>query len=317
MEKSVEEAILKYCDLKSRLTDESKRTKEERAESIDAKRTIGNLLLCSMEKNDVRCVCLGDDVGDKKYVRLAPPSRRSMKVDSFEKVYSLLEGVSSLVSTVPDVEVPSHVVRIFKERALERGPPPGPPRLVQTKRPLKSDHAKEIPHLPSETKRLTSQYAEAKREYEKCKENVSHLRSEVKSAETSLLPLLPSEGALVKLKKGDKESVVRLIRVDPPPPPPSSTPSSSSKPSPPTPPPSNPSPPPSSNPSDQKRLSLRSASQVVRTAAEEAVKARSTPDIDFDVALRACVSRLLSSNFGDCLPPQKKPRLKSVSYQKG
>ena len=67
---SYEKAILEFCKAREEFCHEKRRTKDERAEHFDAEKTLNGLLVESMKKNNIKCICMGDEVGAKKYLKV-------------------------------------------------------------------------------------------------------------------------------------------------------------------------------------------------------------------------------------------------------
>ena len=318
-ESEVEAAILEYCTAREALMAHRRTTKDERTEHVDAEKTLQGLLVESMQKHEITCICLGDDVGADKYLRMVPAPKRSMKIKTKEDLLSLVANMTPHLTTVAKADVAHTVVQIFKQRAKERGPPVGKPRILVAKRMATKSSAANITErdmLPNETKNLSLQYLEARNDLLDARQQVKPLRARQVEAEERLLPLLPVEGALVRVSgggKGRKEKTIRLQRVDPTSSHTSQLPDQTSTTGPPDqtpPPPSDPTLPPDSSSSDPmssspapqpppttpnqappSSIGMRLAVAMVRDAAEEASGVRLTPTMDFDEALKACLIR--------------------------
>lgn len=322
--KTCENVILEFCKAREELSVEKRATKDERAEQLDAERTLNGLLIESMKRNGVTCICMGDEVGEKKYLKALPPTKRSVKIKTVDDILELTKDMSRYVETIPKPELAAAVVNVFKKRALDKGEV-GSSRLVLTQKGTRGNIT-ERTMLTGETLSLSCQYIEAKTELMSARDKITKLKNKKVDAEKRLIPLLPSEGVLVKVSGGEgrKEKTIRIqssatSRSSAPEAAPPGLPSKDSpgdatlppapSPHPPgdatlsSPPPSSPPlpgdatlsspPPPPTRP--LLKLGMREAISIVREAATEASEVRHTPDMDFDEALKVCIVRRISS----------------------
>jgi hypothetical protein len=311
---SYEQAILEFCKTREELCAEKRKTKDERSEHLDAEKTLNGLLIESMEKNNITCICMGDEVGEKKYLRVMPPTKRSIKIKCVDDILELTKDMSRHVDTIPKPELAAAVVSIFKKRALERGQV-GSSRLVLAQRGSRGNIT-ERTMLSKETLNLSCQYIDAKTELIDGRNRLKRFKNRQADAERKLIPLLPSEGALVKVSGGEgrKERTIRLHATTPgasripsrttsggsptvpsevppeippeipPEVPPEVTSNDSFKVSPEAPATSS-----SASTPPFPKLGMRTAISIVREAASEASEVRHTPDMDFDKALKVCI----------------------------
>ena len=100
----------------------------------------------------------------------------------------------------------------MRERLRDRGPPPGPPRLVL--RPTPAQSATVPPTPPDETRRLLTQYLDAHRDRLETREALAPLRAAKRRATEALAPLL-EQPAIVRVKVGPVDSNCRFLRVAP------------------------------------------------------------------------------------------------------
>lgn len=287
MADSFDEAVQEYCRAKQELSTLQRKCKDEHLERVDAEKTLSNLLLESMTKNGVSCICMGDEVGEKKYIKVVPPVRKSMKIKTEDDLLSLVEGMSKSLDPVSKSDIPAAVVFLFKKRALERGES-GKPRLVLTHKPVRRMRIDERDMLATETKNLSTQYVEAKHDLLDERDQMRPLKEKQKETERTLLPLLPSEGTLVKVSGGEgkKEKTIRLQRFVKEP---NAAPAGKSA---------------------SKSIGIRSAICIVREAAEEASEVRDTVSLDFDEALKACILKRIRS-FREQVPVPR-PKIKTT-----
>ena len=219
---TADSALLAYCTARERLRRAEAASKDDRAEQLDAERTLRGLLTDSMQRHAVSCMTVpGPGDGSARYVRLAPPTRRSCKLTCVDDALSLVDGVARQLTEVALQDLPKATVALVRDRARERGPPPGPPRLTLVSRASTASSrgttsaTVDLVHAPSETRNLVTQYLEARVERDAGRAALKPLRAQRKQAEEALLPML-QEPATVRMARGDKECTMRIERVAPP-----------------------------------------------------------------------------------------------------
>ena len=267
-----------FCHARDALRRAQHSAKDELSERREAAKALGGMLRESMEKHGVPCmpVPVAQD-GAAQYVRLVPGVRRSCSLRTDEDALALVEDVARHVEHVPAEELPGAVAALVRARARERGPPPGPPRVVLAKHAARVPKSKEdafaasdtpIPAvLPAETQRLAGEFVQAQKERAAVAAPVRAARVEYKAAEQALLPAL-SAPATVRVQRPGQAAAQTLSvrRVDPP--------------------------------ARPARLGVRMLLPLVREAAAQAAKHRGA---GFDTALRETLASLLASR-GDARP---------------
>jgi hypothetical protein len=219
-----------------------------------------------------------------------------MKIKNEEDLLSLLHDISRHIEGVAKTNVPSAVVTLVKARAKERGTISEQKRLSITKRG-QCQGITERDMLPPETKGLAVQYMDAKTELNEMRARFQPLRQHQKAAEQKLIPLIAANGTVVRIAGADgrRPRTVRIECVDssaatnapsaPSAPSATSAPSDTSA----TTVPVNPATSSPTHTTPHSSFGMRRVAALVFEAAQEASEARSTPDICFDQALRACV----------------------------
>lgn len=200
-------AVLQFCQARERLAKAERETKDMRAERNDAERTLGAMVRESMQTHGLTSVVLED----RRRVCLVPGTRRSVGPKSIDDALSLVENVKTALGSedLRGTSLTQAILRIARERMKDRGPPPGPPRLV-FKAPVISGKS-ESSTTPDETKRLLTQYVDAHRDCRESREQLAPLRAAKRRATEALTPLL-EEPAIVRVKTGPDEKG-RLLRV--------------------------------------------------------------------------------------------------------
>lgn len=261
--------ILAFCEAREAVRVAEAATKELRAEQNDAVRTVGSLLSESMTRHEVKCV--GTDSGR---VRLVQSARRSMPIKTEEDALSLVDDVARHLTHVPAEALPVEVSKLVHERAKERGPPPGPPRVALVKNSSTGKNVTDVALAPRETQQLVSQYVGAHAERAQGAAQLAPLRKAKRDAERTLAPLLASQGpAIVQVLRSGNPRNVRLE---------TSTTTAAS--------------------TTTQRLGIRMLLPLVRLAAVEAAKTREV----FDAELKAHLKRLLT----DRPAVETKPRVR-------
>ena len=227
------EAILEFCKAREALRMADRETRSDRAEQNDAERTIGGLLCESMMRHDVSYLTVPSTAhAPERYARVRQPPRRACRIKTVEDAVSLVTDVARHVSDIPAEDLPNAVSKLVQERARDRGPPPGPPRVTIVTRPPAKKRPKsdaEDVRTPytgtAETQRLFQQYVGAHQERQETRGRMRILREDVKAAETRLLPTLSNPVTVQMSKPNGKGNVLmRLERALPPTPrPPPST----------------------------------------------------------------------------------------------
>ena len=201
-------AVLQFCQARERLAKAERETKDTRAERNDAERTLGAMVRESMQTHGLTSVMLED----RRRVCLVPGTRRSVGPKSIDDALSLVENVKTALGTedLRGTSLTQAILRIARDRMKDRGPPPGPPRLV-FKAPVISGKS-ESSTTPDETKRLLTQYVDAHRDCRESREQLAPLRAAKRRATEALTPLL-EEPAIVRVKTGPGDEKGRLLRV--------------------------------------------------------------------------------------------------------
>lgn len=183
------EAVKKFLLTRNALKDMERDTKEQRTSQRQAERTLGGMLSESMQRNNVDCLSLPPaDDGKLRYVRLVRPARRVCVMRTEEDVLALVNDVSRHVTDVAAEDLPKAVVALVVSRARERGASPPPPRIRVCDRPARQ--STESAHAPTETRRLSTEFTMAHRERHTSQAPLKRLRSEHRSAEKILMPIL-------------------------------------------------------------------------------------------------------------------------------
>lgn len=201
--------VLNYCRSKEALRKVREQTKEERAEQLDATRTLGSLLRDSMMKNEVRSVPIGDNL----HVRLTAPVQLPFSCKSVEEVMSLFESLPSFSTSDARDKVEEYMSKWVRAQIQERRPPPGLPRVsIVSRIPRKS---KPPTPVPAETRRMIDEYVSAYNDRLETRNKIRPFLEAVKQSERAILPVLGNDVPRVKISQGSKEKVLQIERVEP------------------------------------------------------------------------------------------------------
>ena len=201
-------------------------TSAARTELADTCRSVGSLLVDSMQRTEQRCVRYTRDDGTVCYARLVPGARRSVALRSADDVVSLLDDVAASVTHVSREDLPAAIARLVETRARSRGAP-APARVRIVPRVGVREQITEHAQAPREVQTLVTQMSDAHAERAQIRETLKPLRARVREAETRLCAAVgppsggppsggasgagvaPSRGASVA-PPGEVDEVVRM-----------------------------------------------------------------------------------------------------------
>lgn len=261
--------VVAFCHAREALQRAQRMARDGMVERREAAKAVGSMLRESMERHGVPCLpAPAAPDGGARYVRLVPGAKRACPLRTDEDALALVEDVARHVEHVPAEELPTAVAALVRARARERGPPPGPPRVVLGKTAARTPKtAPPLPAVPpAETQRLADEFVQAQAERAEAAAPVQAARAEYRAAERALLPAL-SEPATVRVQRpGGAAQTLSVRRLDPP--------------------------------ARPARLGVRMLLPLVREAAARAAKHRGP---GFDGALRESLAELLAER-GDAKP---------------
>ena len=186
--------ISTFCKAReAHLTARAERTEMGKEEKIHAKE-----LTDGMQEVNLTCIAMEDG-----FLRLVPGAKRTLPLRSVEDVLSLTADLERHISSVPREDVPVHVMKLVKQRAVERGPPPGPPRLITSSYAQRNQKATLVSTLPTKMQDMAHAYCSAKAARSKHTDLVNDLRKEEMEAEGKMMGVLPREGIVVQMKNQD------------------------------------------------------------------------------------------------------------------
>lgn len=242
-----EHVVETFCRTRARALALQRATRDARAEQSDAKRTIGELLRASMERNRVRCVALqGDGPPMEARRALAPPRAPPLQTED-EVVALVADGTERRVRELAAADVPAFVGKLVRERFRARaaGPSKEVLRVVKAKTPRQprapraasttsapsdvgrpvagsdaidaTDATQPPPSapLPEEVARLATRYATALSEKRHTDAALRPVRAATRDARAQLLDVLTNdEPVQVRVDRADgRASQLTLTRV--------------------------------------------------------------------------------------------------------
>lgn len=205
-------AVIDFCKARQALRDEEARRKDTLEETADAKRVSMDLLMESMTKHRVECVCLPPTTveGEIKYARIVPGNVKYSTFRSVDDVARFAHDMYASVKDTPEVDVPREVLRTFLERAKREEPMP---RLtICPKVPQKV--AATLPSQPAtEVTRLSSNVASAVQEYRSCREPIKALKSTTREAEKVVQKIVrEEEPVLLQMERNGQRRLVNVTK---------------------------------------------------------------------------------------------------------
>jgi hypothetical protein len=194
--------LLAYCQAREALKRAEAASKEARAAHTEAVKTVGSMLLESMQAHEV-----ADVTTRAGRVRLVAGARRSKTIASDEDALALVADVARHVEHVPNEKLPHAVAKLVHARALG---PPGPPRVSVARTLRRTESTTKAPLLvPRGTEELAAQYLDAHAERSRDRTALAPLRQAKRDAEKALLPVLTAP-AHVRVGEGDKAPTLRI-----------------------------------------------------------------------------------------------------------
>ena len=201
---NVDQALIEYCRAREMLRIKLQTTKEDRSEQTDAEKTLNHLLFEQMKHGHVPCIAV-----ESGYIHVPPDKHSSMKLTSMEDLLAVLKEVCGNLSAIPKEHIPDALVSMFKQALKHNGTTKPATRVVVSNKAPRSGFV-ELVQLPANLRSLAEQYVQARQELVTARRELLPLRREQKAAEHKLLPLLPQEGMIMKIKHGDKERKLKI-----------------------------------------------------------------------------------------------------------
>lgn len=198
--------LVDFCRSRQALRDETTRCKETLEDTADAKRVTVERLRDCMHRHDLRCMPIQSGTGETMYARLVPVQTRYPRFARFEDVRGHLVDMQETIEDVPRTDVPSHVLRVFLQRAKIADD-----RMRVTFSSTIPRSVQPCTNAPAELRRLTTDVGGALTEYEQCRQTIKSLRSNLRDASKVVENVvMPDHPVSLEMRRGDTRKVLEV-----------------------------------------------------------------------------------------------------------
>jgi hypothetical protein len=197
--------IAKLCELSERVKAEASSIRTEREEAKRAQQATNTLLLESMTKRKVDAVAIHGSEGTT-YARLCPPPVKYAKMQSFEDISTIFNGLETHLAARLDQDVVEETCHFFSVRSRTANPN-GAHRIRIVKRlPEGTNVTSE-----GEPARLAQNFDQACRQTRQLSERSKPLREELKKASQEVAPALQAMDAPARVVARDGQGNERGV----------------------------------------------------------------------------------------------------------
>ncbi|MAR05563.1 MAG: hypothetical protein CL862_00440 [Cyanobium sp. NAT70] len=273
----MQQALVGFCQAQERLERARKAVKDERSEARSAQQASREMLIESMQRAGVKAVRIpADGEGRARYARLVAAPAKYVPLESVDQILELLRGVGTLVSSLPEADIPDEVHRHFLERARAAENPAPRLRIVRTLPPAEEAASARCAGEPA---RLAQTFAAASDRTATLASGLRPLQATLRTAEAAARPHVERSAAPPRLVSSDADGGETVLRVQVR----------------------------GAAPGRARALGVRKVGAMVRAAALVAALSRA-PGADFETALRERLAPMLESVARQAAAPEQAPR---------
>lgn len=201
--------VVDFCRAREVCQEAIRATQEERTEATEANRALMSMLTESMQRHNVRCI----EVQDNVYVKMTTPTPTRKPIKTTGEVEELISGIGGAVLPCSKGEIPAKVTEFVSSRLKMKSDTRDSPRPRVSVVTRAAASSVPVTTTPSEVRTLTGQFVESCSHRKTLRMKMRPLQKAQQESERAALQSF-SEPVRLRMRKNNVDVDMRVVKCE-------------------------------------------------------------------------------------------------------